>query len=487
MKELKDLLKHINFEEFIGDPNRKISSVCYDSRKAGKDSCFAAISGGSFDGHDYIAQAIEKGAGTIICERIPDNLANMFATFIIVQNSRKALAELSHAWYGHPAKKIKIAGITGTNGKTTITYLLKSIFESAGKKAGIIGTTGIFDGEEFIEATHTTPESLEIADILDKMTRNGVEFAAMEVSSHALHQGRVHGIDFEAGIFTNLTRDHLDYHATMENYASAKRILFENLSRNSTAVINFDDRYGRLMAEAIEAKVIKCGRGSSNDMIIESEKYYTDRTEFTLKTSGKSLEISTKLIGRFNVENASLAAAAALSLKIPEESVIAGLASTSGAPGRMQRIPLKNGAVGVVDYAHTPDALEKALMACRNILEENQSGRLICIFGCGGDRDPGKRPLMGEIASRISDYSIITNDNPRTENPANIISGILDGFSGEEKTICPERHDAIAAAYELSERGDIILLAGKGHETYQLIGKEKLHFDDAAEMRKFAG
>lgn len=491
MKELKELLKDINIKEVYGDTNKDIHSVSYDSRKVENGSLFVALRGASADGHSFIKAAIFRGASVVLCEQAPDcTTEEPNATFIVVNDSRSALAKIAHAFYDEPSKKLNVIGITGTNGKTTTTYLIKSILETAGHKAGIIGTTGAFFGSESIDIPNTTPESLEIAKLFDSMLKSGVDFAVMEVSSHALCTARVDSVNFSAAGFTNLTHEHLDYHKSIDNYASAKKQLFERLSSDGLAFVNSDDMYGEYFLSNISAiNKFRVGRGDNADYIISDEILGLAESSFKLLIKGDyELNMKTSLSGRFNIDNAALSAAICHSFGISNESIIKGLLSASGAPGRMQKVMLKSGSLGLVDYAHTPDALEKALTAAKGLIEESGSGKLICVFGCGGDRDKTKRPEMGRIASSIADYTIITSDNPRTEKADKIIEQIYAGIpkNYKSKAMCvTNRSEAIRCAAQLSHNGDIVVVAGKGHEKYQLIGASRHHFDDVEELGKY--
>ncbi|MFA5511936.1 MAG: UDP-N-acetylmuramoyl-L-alanyl-D-glutamate--2,6-diaminopimelate ligase [Candidatus Kapaibacterium sp.] len=490
-KSIGELLKRSNDYELIGLPSQKVESLTYDSRKAKAGACFVAIKGENFDGHDFIEEAIWNGAETVVCRQLPDReLMTPDIAFIVTKNPRKLLAEISHAFYDYPSEKLSVIGVTGTNGKTTCTFLMQAMIESHNKSCGIIGTTGIFIGNDKIPATLTTPESLEIASILDKMVKSNVDYVAMEVSSHSLVQYRVHGINFKAAAFTNLTHDHLDYHVSMEEYAKAKKLLFEGLPEDSIAVVNTDDSYALYMLEGIRCKnTVSIGRMTGNDFKIMREHISLMRTEFLIYSEKQLIDVSTPLAGKFNIDNAALAAVTCRKTGIPLHAVQHGLSVCNGAPGRMERINLKNGAVALLDYAHTPDALEKALKSCKQIIENDSTSlnsKVICVFGCGGDRDKAKRPEMGKIAENISDFIIITSDNPRTEDPVAIIEDIQKGISDFSKVIViPDRAEAIEHAFKSSESGDLILIAGKGHENYQIIGTEKLHFDDKEQIEKF--
>lgn len=488
--EIREILNNINDYELIGVPQHSINGIAYDSRKVQPRFCFVAIQGDKEDGHKYIEEAISKGATLIVCEKLPQNYNSLNdVVFILTKNSRKFLAQISHSFYDFPANKLKTIAVTGTNGKTTITFLIKSIVESAKLKCGIIGTTGIYIGDKKIDATHTTPESLELSELLSKMVDEKVDYVVMEVSSHSLVQNRVYGINFAAAIFTNLTHDHLDYHHNMVNYAAAKKYLFENLSEESHAVINSDSEWAEYMVRDINCQNIsRVGRTKNDEYRIIREEVDISGIVLTLYNKNEVIDIVSSMTGSFNIENLSLAAVACRKLGLSTYSVQHGLSVSNGAPGRMQRINLMNGAIALVDYAHTPDALEKALKSCKNLIPSSnkKSSKLISLFGCGGDRDRTKRPEMGKISSQIADISIITSDNPRSENPDEIIKDILTGIETKHKyLIITDRLEAIKKAVELSKSGDIILVAGKGHENYQIIGGVKHHFDDVEELEKF--
>jgi UDP-N-acetylmuramoyl-L-alanyl-D-glutamate--2,6-diaminopimelate ligase len=489
---LVNLLAKSEDYEIFGNIDIEINGIAYDSRKVTDGCCFVAIEGEKFDGHNFIPRAIESGAISITCQKLPDDYLELSKkiTFILTKDSRKCLAEISNAYFDFPSEKMKMIAVTGTNGKTTCTFLLKSIIELANFKCGIIGTTGIFIGDEEIPATHTTPESLELFEILSKMHKSGVEFVAMEVSSHSLIQQRVHGIKYDAAIFTNLTHDHLDYHKTIENYASAKKILFSGLESDTFAIINSDSEWSDFITDNINCKnIVKVGSNNiQNNFKIKDEKVDLDGISYSLENVNLNLKIKSNLTGKFNIENSSLVAVTCLCLNISRAIIKKGLARTNGAPGRMQRVRLRNGAIALIDYAHTPDALEKALQTCKNIIIERglSESRLICVFGCGGDRDKTKRPEMGKISGTYADITLITSDNPRTENPTEIIQQIYSGIPDDSKfAVFEERRIAIIYAAEISKDNDIILIAGKGHEKYQIIGTTKHHFDDLEEISKY--
>jgi UDP-N-acetylmuramoyl-L-alanyl-D-glutamate--2,6-diaminopimelate ligase len=498
MKNIKEIVKILEPKEIIGEAEGSFSSVCYNSNKCEPYSLFVAISGSKFDGHDFIDDAIARGAKYIIAEKLPDEI-KPGCTYFIVENSRIALAKVSDYWFGYPTRNLQIVGITGTNGKTTISFLLKEIMQSFGLKSAVIGTLGVFAEGYTKTLRNTTPESYELFKIFKDLSETGVCFVAMEVSSHSLHQNRVYGINFAGAIFTNLTQDHLDYHKDMDEYAKAKSLLFSSLTEESVAVVFGDDPYSDKVTCSTKARRILVGRSSNSDVQILNESFGLSRTEFDLRfNSGKfnsdnnfidTIHVETPLVGRFNVENVSLAFVAALELGVDKDTILQTLQSFSGVPGRMQKVYLKNGALGIVDYAHTPDALQKVLEACREMLSFSETrGKLICVFGCGGERDTAKRPIMGKIASELADYVVLTNDNPRKENPTKIINQIYSGITneGKKKVIqIGNRDEAIEYAYKLSQKNDIILVAGKGHEDYQIIGEVKYHFSDIEQLEKF--
>lgn len=490
MKTLTSLvenLKNIRVYNFV---NHQITSIHYDSRKVVVGTCFVAIKGVANDGHNYIAKAVEMGANTIICEEFDESEIIANITYILVGNSRMALAEISHCFYEYPSKSFINIAITGTNGKTTLTFLIKQLLEANGIKCGIIGTTGIYVGDHKIEATHTTPESLELCQLMSIIKDYGAEAVIMETSSHALHQFRVHGINFKAALFTNLTHDHLDYHKTMDEYASAKKILFDSLDTDSIAILNGDDSYSQFMIESTKSGNVKfVGRNHENDYVISNERLNLDFTSYNLKYRSIENNFKTPLLGRFNIDNSAMAIALAIELGCELNKICDQILSLAGAPGRMEKTLLSNGAFGIIDYAHTPDALEKAILSCRDAIESSQTpdSKLICLFGCGGDRDKTKRPKMGKIATKLADLTIITSDNPRTEDATLIIEDILDGVDKANCNFLVEldRAEAIRIAYQKSIKHDIILIAGKGHENYQIIGTTKHHFDDKENLSKF--
>ena len=494
MKSFELLLSNIDFIEVSGDAEIEVSSICYDSRKVKEGSLFIAVRGYVTDGHNFIKDALEKGAVAFIVEEIPEYASEYSdVAFVKVADSRLAMAELSHAWYDYPAEELKLIGVTGTNGKTTVTYLIYDILKQQGIKAGVIGTTGIIIGEENQEATHTTPESLELAETIALMRDSGVKYVVMEVSSHSLIQKRVKSLNFDAAVFTNITHEHLDFHGTMDNYAKAKKMLFDSLDQEAVAIVNSDSGYSNFMVETCNAPKYTLSAEKETDFRISDVELGLEKTSYDLiwyKNQDQQIyNIETLLPGDFNVHNTAIAASICLLMGIEPDAVVDGIEKCKGAPGRMDRIKLKNGAVGIVDYAHTPDALEKALSSLVSIKEFElySNSEIICVFGCGGDRDAAKRPEMGKIAADLADKIIITNDNPRTEDDDKIIEDIIKGIPEDTKKeikIIKDRITAIEEAVSISKKNDIILVAGKGHETYQIIGTEKHHFDDLEILKK---
>lgn len=487
MKTLLDLIQKIEILETFNFSNFNIAGITYNSLEVQQDYIFCALRGTATDGNNYIPQAIDKGASVIVTEQIPQIMKDSIC-YIIVPDARKAMAILASKFYDYDSNKTKIIAVTGTNGKTTITFLISSLLKYSGYSTAIIGTTGIYLNDEKIPATHTTPESVKLFEIIHKINSLGIDYIIMEVSSHSLVQKRVYAIDFEIAVFTNLTPDHLDYHKTMDKYAVAKKILFDSLKSTSYAVINSDDSYADFMvSNLLNNQIIRVGEKPTADFIIQSPKSDIQGVSFDLLDFKKNnkYSIQTCLIGDFNISNMALALVAASALGFDLSTLSSFTNKLTGAPGRMEMIKLNTGAIGVVDYAHTPDALEKAIKTLINI---KRSNRLITVFGCGGDRDKTKRPLMGQIASVLSDAVIITNDNPRTENPDLIIQQIIQGIDNSfahKIQIIPDRASAIQKAVNLSGNGDIVLIAGKGHEKYQIFGNEKIHFDDLEELRKY--
>lgn len=465
----------------------KISGVQYDSRKVQRENLFVAIRGTGSDGHKFLNSAIANGAKVIVVEDdnvIPDSLCmHQGVVKVVVGNTRKALSQISANYFGNPAKSMTMIGVTGTNGKTTTTFLIKQMLEADGKhKVGLIGTVEYVIGNESFPATHTTPESLELHQLFAQMKQKGCTHVVMEVSSHALHQYRVFGIPFSAAVFTNLTQDHLDYHGTMEEYFKAKKILFDSLDEKAVAVTNVDSEYGQKIVEGCKANVVTYGVNRS--ATVKAENVSVSVSGFKAMINNES--ISTALVGRFNVYNflGAYAVVNALGVELKEKKNV--FQNLIPAPGRFYQIQSPNNWTAIVDYAHTPDALENCLQTIHDVLPENRMNKIITIFGAGGDRDRTKRPKMGAIAERLSDVVIVTSDNPRTEDPIKIIDEVVEGITAKEKAMKEsDRRKAIKQGLSMAKSGDVILIAGKGHEDYQVIGKEKIHFSDKEEVLNF--
>lgn len=467
---LKDILKDIPLRAVTADPDTEIGGVSYDSRSTRPGDLFTAIVGTVSDGHRFIPAAAEKGAAVVLCERAPD----LDIPYVLVEDSRTALAVASRNFFGDPAGKMTMIGVTGTNGKTTTTYLIKHILESRGAKVGLIGTNCNMIGGEELPTERTTPESYELHKLFREMLDAGCTHVVMEVSSHSLVLRRVAGIRFAAGIFTNLTQDHLDFHKDMDDYAAAKALLFKV---SGLAVINGDDPYAPFMAERAECPVRRFAvDDGSADLRAEGLLLEPDGVEFDAVTARERAHIRLGIPGRFSVYNALGVLAACTALGVPLSDCAASLATAKGVKGRVETVPTDGDYTILIDYSHTPDALENVLKTVR----ETARGRVVAVFGCGGDRDRTKRPIMGRIGTELADFSIITSDNPRTEDPDAIIGEILSGVSAprEKYTAITDRFKAIEYAIANHRPGDVIILAGKGHETYQEINHVKHHMDE---------
>lgn len=461
----------------------EIQKIHYDSRKIGPHDCFVAIRGTGTDGHNFVGSAIERGANVVVLENdaaLPDSyFMHSGVAKVVVPDSRKALAILSANYFGHPTKAMKVVGVTGTNGKTTTTHLVRSILESAGMKAGLIGTIEYRIGDTIVPATHTTPESLELNELFAEMLRQGCSAVTMEVSSHALHQSRVFGLDFDVAVFTNLTQDHLDYHVTMDAYLQAKKILFDTLGPSAQAVTNIDDAQGQTIVSSTPATKVTYSAARSADVKAGKVNLRIEGTTFTIVHNNESTTISSPLVGRFNVYNMLAAFSAGVAMGIPKEIIRKGIENVQSVRGRFEKIRSPKGWTAIIDYAHTPDALEKCLRTIHDILPRENRGKIITVFGAGGDRDKAKRPMMGAIAGELSDIAVVTSDNPRTENPESILEEIIKGLPKGTKFIREvDRRTAIHKAIQAAEAGDVVLIAGKGHEDYQVLGTRKIHFSD---------
>ena len=484
---LRELISNLSRVTVAGSLEPEIHAITTSSREVVPGVIFAAIRGTSLDGHRFINDALAAGATAILAENAQPADYSAPATWLHVPDSREAVSTLTSALAGNPWKDLKVAGVTGTNGKTTTAYLLHHLMKSAWHRAGLLGTILVDDGDTIEPAKHTTPGSIELSRVLARIRDNGCRGVAMEVSSHGIHQKRISSIGFDACIFTNLTQDHLDYHGTFDAYFKAKADWFLALAANPlgkkpTAVINADDAYGRELVTALVGKmpVSKFGFSVQCDFRANNFRQNARGMEFELTAKGKSFLVRAPLIGRFNVYNllAALAAASAVGIKLRD--AVAALLEAPQVPGRMENVGNAGGATVFVDYAHTPDALENA---CRTLKELNPR-RLITVFGCGGDRDKTKRPLMAAAAARHSDACVVTSDNPRSEDPLTIIKEIERGLAGKAARTIADRAEAISFAIANSLSGDIILIAGKGHETTQQFAEETIEFDDRKHASK---
>lgn len=465
-----------------GSAEREIRSIAYDSRKVVPGSLFVALKGEKVDGTEFVPQAVEKGAEAVVAE---EGVARSQATSIVVPDARKALADLAAAFYEHPSRYLKVAGVTGTNGKTTTAFLIKHICDQALLRAGLIGTIRYQIADEILPAARTTPESLDVHELLWKMRSAGCKSVAMEVSSHALVQHRVRKVEFDAAIFTNLTQDHLDYHKTMDAYFEAKSLLFGRLQRQlhkkGQAVINFDDRYGHQLIQRYSGHIpiISYGLGLRADFRASNVRSDFNGTSYQLDAAGKSFLVRLPLIGQFNVYNSLAAIAGAYAMGVDVRTSVLALASAPAVPGRLEAVPGQRNFKVFVDYAHTDDALINVMKTLREL----QPARLIVVFGCGGNRDRSKRPRMGAAVDQYADYAIVTSDNPRKENPEAIIEDIKPGLRRGNYEVVVDRKDAIARAVALAQARDIVLIAGKGHETYQEFADKTVPFDDVSMAR----
>lgn len=472
---LRELLEGMEVISQTISPDTEITHVCVDSRATQKGSLFVAVPGNRCDGGHYARQAVDRGAVCVVCQsELPPDLPR-----VKVRDARLALSRLACRWYGHPSRQLTMLGVTGTNGKTTVTYLLRHILQRTGMKTGLIGTVQNIVGEQTLPAQRTTPDALQIQQLLSAMTKNGCSHAVMEVSSHALDQHRAEGIDFAVGIFTNLTEDHLDYHGTMGCYCDAKAKLFQ-MSR--MGVCNADDPWTERLLAGASCPSVYYGIHNPAEVWAEDIFLHSRSVDFTVCTARTRTPVHLGVPGRFSVYNALGAIAACGELGIPPEECAAALATFPGVAGRMEVVPTPGKPYTLlIDYAHTPDALENVLKTVRGFAQN----RVIAVFGCGGDREREKRPLMGHIAGKLADLTIITSDNPRTEEPMAIIRDILPGIAGaEDKYIVePDRRGAIALAMGRAAAGDVIVLCGKGHETYQEIGDKTIPMDEREIVR----
>jgi UDP-N-acetylmuramoyl-L-alanyl-D-glutamate--2,6-diaminopimelate ligase len=480
------LLRQTTVESVRGSREQEVSGLCVDSRRAETGALFVALPGARLDGGDFIREALARGVSAVVTERADLSLPLDGATLVAVADARRALAELACAFHGNPSEKLRVAGVTGTNGKTTTTFLIQHICDAALQRCGLIGTVRYQIGEQLLPAARTTPDALELQNLLGRMRDAGCRTVAMEVSSHAVAQQRVNGIEFDAVVFTNLTQDHLDYHGTMEAYFETKASLVLGLEKQrfkpGVAVINIDDRHGALLYDrAVQAglRVTAYGLGQKADFRASNCRTDALGSSFQLDAVGRSWLVRLPLSGMFNISNALGALAAAHALGVDVRTAVLALASAPPVPGRLEPVPAKRAFRVFVDYAHTDDALRTVLRTLREL----QPRHLITVFGCGGDRDKGKRPLMGAAAETFSDWTIVTSDNPRSESPESIAVEITAGMVQGRHEVMLDRRAAIQRAIEMAGPRDIVLIAGKGHETTQEIGGKTEPFDDVAIAR----
>jgi len=475
MKILKDILYKVGIESTVGSTDVKINKIEFNSSKVLKNDLFVAIKGNLFNGNHFITDAISRGSKVIVCEDYPKNILKKI-TYIKVRDVRESLALICTNYYGNPSKKLKLVGITGTNGKTTTANLMFQLFGLLKYKVGLISTNKIIIHKKNIKSDLTTPDPITLNKVLFQMVESNIKFCFMEVSSHSIEQKRIAGLTFDVGVFTNLSHDHLDYHKTFNSYRDVKKIFFDSLKKNAFAIVNIDDKNGNYMTQNSDAKIYSYSLKAKADFSLKIfEKDFNG-----MKISLNGTELWTKLIGEFNGYNILATYAIAKLFKLSEDKILRNISALRSVEGRFERI-LKNGVnkIGIVDYAHSPDSLKKILQTINELKKEDDF--IITVFGCGGDRDFKKRPLMGRIAASLSDKVILTSDNPRNEEPSEIIKQIQFGI--EEKdlhkiSIITDREEAIKFACKLNNEKDVILIAGKGHEKFQIFGNNKIEFDD---------
>ena len=477
MKLLSELLVDVQALEIPAlDP--EITALEYDSRKVTAGGCFFAVVGVASDGHDYIASAVERGAVAVVCQRKPEHLSEGVA-YVVVEDSNVAMAHMAAAFYDHPSHDLRLVGVTGTNGKTTTATLLYDMTMAMGYRAGLISTVVYRIGEERIASTHTTPDAIRLNAMMRRMVDEGCEYCFMEVSSHSVVQHRITGLHFTGALFTNLTHDHLDYHGTYKEYIRAKRLFFDQLDRSAWAVTNIDDRNGEVMIQNSVARSYRLSLRSMADFRTKIIEMHSDGMQLVIDGH----ELWVRFTGRFNAYNLTTVYAAATLLGMEPEAVLTTLSMLTPVSGRFETITAEDGTIAIVDYAHTPDALQNVLDTIEEVRRDEQ--RLLVVCGCGGDRDRTKRPEMAAIAVKHATTAIFTSDNPRTERPEAILDDMIAGVGCAKNYLrITDRSEAIRTAAMMAQRGDIILIAGKGHEDYQIIGTEKHHFDDREQIRE---
>lgn len=483
--KLNDLLKNVKPLNIEGDADKDIKGINIDSRKIELGHLFIAIKGTQTDGHKYIEKAIELGATAILLEEMPTEPINKCITYIQVKSTEEAVGNVATTFYGNPSHHLKLVGVTGTNGKTTVATLLYNMFRKFGHKVGLLSTVCNYIDDEVIPADHTTPDPIALNELLAKMVAEGCEYAFMECSSHAIQQRRIGGLKFEGGLFTNLTRDHLDYHKTFDNYRNAKKVFFDDLDKDAFAIINADDKNGMVMVQNCKAQIKTYSTKRMADFRARILECHFEG--MYLEIDGK--EVGVQFIGKFNVSNLLAVYGAAIMLGKKSEDILVALSTLKSVNGRLEPITSPEGYTAIVDYAHTPDALENVLMAIHEVLD-GKGGHVFTVCGAGGNRDKGKRPLMAIEAVKRSDKVILTSDNPRNEEPQAIIDDMLAGLDTTQKKkvlSISDRKEAIRTACMMAQKGDVILIAGKGHETYQEINGIKHHFDDHEVVREIFG
>ncbi|PJF01501.1 UDP-N-acetylmuramoyl-L-alanyl-D-glutamate--2,6-diaminopimelate ligase [Prevotella intermedia] len=483
--KLNDLLKNIKPLNIVGNTDKDIEGINIDSRKIEQGHLFVAMKGTQTDGHKFIEKAIELGASAVLLEDMPAETTEKDVTYIQVKSTEDAVGKVATTFYGDPSHQLKLVGVTGTNGKTTVATLLYNMFRKFGHKVGLLSTVCNYIDDKEVPASHTTPDPIELNALLARMVAEGCEYAFMECSSHAIHQRRIGGLKFAGGLFTNLTRDHLDYHKTFENYRDAKKMFFDDLSKDAFAIINADDKNGMVMVQNCKAKIKTYSTKRMADFRARILECHFEG--MYLEVDGK--EVGVQFIGKFNVSNLLAVYGTAIMLGKKAEDILVALSTLKNVNGRLEPIASPEGYTAIVDYAHTPDALENVLMAIHEVLD-GKGGNVFTVCGAGGNRDKGKRPLMALEAVKRSDKVILTSDNPRNEDPQAIIDDMLAGLDTTQKKkvlSITDRKEAIRTACMMAQKGDVILIAGKGHETYQEINGAKHHFDDHEVVREIFG
>ena len=478
MKRLSELLAATAARTIVTSTDPEIAGLHYDSRKAGAGDCFFAVRGTQCDGHDFIADAVRAGVAAVVCEELPAQQKEG-VSYVVVDDSNGAMADMAAAFYDHPSRELRLVGVTGTNGKTTVATLLCDLFGALGYRAGLISTVVYRVGNRETESTHTTPDAVRLNAMLREMVDAGCEYCFMEVSSHSIVQERIRGLKFEGAVFTNITHDHLDYHKTFAEYIKAKKRLFDSLPKEAFALVNADDRNGEVMAQNTRARTSRYSLRAAADFNCKIVEMLFDG--MLLRMDGS--EVWVNFLGRFNACNLLAVYGAARLLGADKEETLRALSALRSVRGRFEPVRSASGITAIVDYAHTPDALENVIATVNDIRKPSQ--QLIAVCGCGGDRDRAKRPEMGAIASRDASIAIFTSDNPRTEDPEAILDEMIAGLPPEARYLrIADRGEAIRAAAMLARPGDIVLLAGKGHETYQIVGDERRHFDDREQIER---